>query len=330
MNEIQNIDNLTIEILILKQQTAQNIIEIGKRLITVKESLPHGEWGKYLEEKVDFSNVTATRFMRVANEFSNVSTLKDLSQSKIFALLDLPQEEREEFIQNNPVNNMSTRELQQAIKEKKELEEKLKLAEKKAEDEYNAWQDVSRDYAKLEEINKKNNAKSEKLRLEIQSLKDKNKEELVDKEVEIENLKLFAENIKKKLETAKESGDNEEIEKLQAALHYNENSLLDANKKIEELEQQLKEKPIDVITAEPEIIEKIPEEVEKELQEFRGKVKQSGAPDVSMVKFKVQFDELIKLFKELLETIEILPGDEIREKYKAAAKGLINKMLEKI
>jgi hypothetical protein len=34
------ISNLTAEILILKQQTAQNIIEIVKRLIAVKESLP--------------------------------------------------------------------------------------------------------------------------------------------------------------------------------------------------------------------------------------------------------------------------------------------------
>lgn len=48
MNEIANsqIDILTSEILLLKHQTAANIIEIGKRLIKVKEMLPHGEWGK--------------------------------------------------------------------------------------------------------------------------------------------------------------------------------------------------------------------------------------------------------------------------------------------
>ena len=34
-----NIEKTTAEILILKDQTAQNIIEIGKRLIEVKENL---------------------------------------------------------------------------------------------------------------------------------------------------------------------------------------------------------------------------------------------------------------------------------------------------
>jgi len=74
MNEIQTtvIDTLTIEILILKQQTAQNIIEIGKRLVSAKQGLPHGEWGKYLKEKVDFSQVTANKFMRISEEYSNL------------------------------------------------------------------------------------------------------------------------------------------------------------------------------------------------------------------------------------------------------------------
>lgn len=102
-----------------KQQTAQNIIEIGKRLIKIKEKLPHGEWGNFLKEKVDFTERTAQRFMRVANEFSNPTTLSDLGQSKLFALLDLPSDEREEFIsqphevngQTKTIDEMTSREL---------------------------------------------------------------------------------------------------------------------------------------------------------------------------------------------------------------------------
>lgn len=60
--------------------------------------MPHGEWGKWLEEKVDFKRSTAQNFIRVANEFSNYQTIGNLTQSKIFALLDVPSEEREDFI----------------------------------------------------------------------------------------------------------------------------------------------------------------------------------------------------------------------------------------
>lgn len=133
-----DINNLTAEILILKQQTAQNIIEIGKRLIKVKESLLHGEWGKWLEEKVDFSEDTARNFIRVANAFPNSETIRNLSISKVYSLLNLPSEERKDFIaspheidgETKTVDEMTTRQLQQAIKEKKEAEVKVLQLEK--------------------------------------------------------------------------------------------------------------------------------------------------------------------------------------------------------
>jgi hypothetical protein len=131
------IDKVTAEILIYKQQTAQNIIEIGKRLIKVKENLPYGEWGKWLEEKVEFTSRTAQRFIRVANEFSNTTPVSYLGSKKLFALLDVPTEEREDFIsqphevngQTKTVDEMTSRELQKVIKEKKQLEEKAKTLE---------------------------------------------------------------------------------------------------------------------------------------------------------------------------------------------------------
>lgn len=89
------------------QQTAQNIIEIGKRLIEVKTDLGHGNWENYLKNEVKFSQMTANRFMRIANECSNLTSLIDLEPTKLYALLELPSEEREEFIKDNPVDEMS-------------------------------------------------------------------------------------------------------------------------------------------------------------------------------------------------------------------------------
>lgn len=129
MNEIQTIEikQIELEINFYKEQTAKNIIEIGKRLIKVKEMLPHGEWGKWLEEKVEFRQTTATKYMRVAKEFPNLQSLENLGQTKIFALLEVPKEEREEFIETNPVDDMTTRELREAIREKKQLEREKEM-----------------------------------------------------------------------------------------------------------------------------------------------------------------------------------------------------------
>jgi hypothetical protein len=119
------------EINFYKSQTASGIIEIGKRLIEAKEQLQHGEWGRWLEEKVEFGERTAQRFMQVANEIQNTSALTDLPKSKVFALLDMPSDQREDFIKSNPVDDMTTRQLQEAIQEKKRLEKQLEAEKNK-------------------------------------------------------------------------------------------------------------------------------------------------------------------------------------------------------
>lgn len=68
---------------------------IKKQSHSRKLDLQHGEWGKWLEEKVEFTDRTAQKFMKVASEISNSQTYSNLTQSKVFALLDLPQDQRQ-------------------------------------------------------------------------------------------------------------------------------------------------------------------------------------------------------------------------------------------
>lgn len=138
MNELQRpLDVIETEINFYKTQTATGIIEIGKRLIEVKEQLPHGEWGKWLEEKVEFSQETARRFMKVAEEFGNSNPGLNLPFKKMFLLTSLEQEQREEFVESNPVEDMTTRELQQAIREKKEAEKQAEQLKQQLQREKN-------------------------------------------------------------------------------------------------------------------------------------------------------------------------------------------------
>lgn len=58
--------------------------------------------------------------MRLAREWSNTQTLADLGASKALALLALPPEEREQFMEDHKVIDMSARQLEQAIKERDE------------------------------------------------------------------------------------------------------------------------------------------------------------------------------------------------------------------
>lgn len=56
-----------------------------------------GEWLPWPEEKVEFLEATAQRFMRLAREYTNPSLVTDLGVSKALVLLALPASERDEF-----------------------------------------------------------------------------------------------------------------------------------------------------------------------------------------------------------------------------------------
>lgn len=124
--ETRDIETITTEIIQLKQDAGNAVIGIGQRLIEAKAILPRGEWLPWLEERVEFSERSAQNFMRLAREWSNPQALADLGASKALTLLALPPEERETFMaeshlvggEEKTVVDMTSRELEKAIKER--------------------------------------------------------------------------------------------------------------------------------------------------------------------------------------------------------------------
>ena len=103
----KDIEAITGEILALKEKAGTAILDIGRRLIDAKALLPHGEWLPWLNERVEFSERTARNFMRLAREWTNRQTLADLGAAKALTLLALPAEEREQFVEDHNVIDMS-------------------------------------------------------------------------------------------------------------------------------------------------------------------------------------------------------------------------------
>lgn len=141
----RNLETVTAEIVTITGQAKCAVvsaaIEIGRRLVEAKELVPHGEWGKYLEEKVSFSPSQAGNMMRLYNEYGSnqeslfgggAKAIEALSVTSAIRLLSLPAEEREAFVEENDVAAMSTRELEKAIKERNEALEAQKAAEASA------------------------------------------------------------------------------------------------------------------------------------------------------------------------------------------------------
>lgn len=131
-DEGRTIEAITGEILDAQRQGGEAILTIGRCLNEAKNMLPHGEWLPWLAEKVGYSEKTAQNFMRLAREFSNPQALADLGATKALKLLALPQEEREKFVEDHNVIDMTTRQLEQAIKERDEARKAAEEAQAEA------------------------------------------------------------------------------------------------------------------------------------------------------------------------------------------------------
>ena len=111
-----------------QQRTAEACIELGKRLLLLKETCAHGDFKPRLE-LLGIEYTAASRFMAVAAKFSKVATSQLLklasSQGKVIELLVLDSEEIAELAEGGTVRgmaaddvaNMGVRELRAALRE---------------------------------------------------------------------------------------------------------------------------------------------------------------------------------------------------------------------
>lgn len=261
---VRNIDIVTQEINILTAQ-AQNmaiayIIELGRRLKEAKGMLSHGEWGAWLKEKVSYSQSTANNYMKIYEEYgtqtpallgsiANSQAFANLSYSKAIALLNVDREEREEFVEQNDVNSLSTRELNALIKERDKERKRAEEAEKEAERLRSFEKEVKESKLKVDEANadllkvQMEKKKLEKEIGELQSTLDLKDQEISNLEsnpaLSEETYKMAKEEARQELKKELEDLEQREKSLLSAKLDA-EKQVKDAEEKILMLEKQLK------------------------------------------------------------------------------------------
>ncbi|ULO08917.1 DUF3102 domain-containing protein [Paenibacillus sp. 19GGS1-52] len=296
---------IAIEINSIKDQTRKLIlsgsIEIGRRLAEAKAMLQHGEWGNWLADSVDYSQSTATNLMKIFENYgadqltlfgdnANSEALANLSYTQAVALLGVPTEEREQFVVETGAAEMSTRELQAAVKERAQAIKEKEVAEKAAE-------------------------KERKTREKLE-LQQKDHESIVQR---------LNEQIKQVQDTAyadSSDADDQTAAVLQADLDKSKAELMESQVKIKQLETELKAKPIDI----PAIVEKVPDDILKELKDLRKKVATGTGEEAAV--FKATFKTLTDTFKHLLSALDVVKGvdPELHERYKGAVSTTLTKM----
>lgn len=326
MNEIQTQrtpDIIGAEIRGLTQQAKTMTlwfgIEIGRRLTEAKEMLEHGQWLAYLKEQTEFSQPSASRLMRLYDEYGakqtslfgaelNYSTLNNLSISNALRLLAVPEDEREEFAAEHDVEHMSARELDELIKQRDEAEQRAARAEEpqvqqaadgaaKADEQY---QKAKQELHLLRE--KLGNAEAQKAAAE------KELSELRDRPVEVA-VEVDEKAVEEAITAARAKNDAEWAEKMAKV----KNELSEAGLKAEKLKAKIK---------------KAEEKAAASAAELEKLKKSQTLSDPNTAVFKQIFEQVQEDFNKLHGSLlKVRASDpDTAEKLTAAVRALVDKM----
>ena len=122
-------DRLVNETRWLMAQSAEAMLEAGKRLIVLKEHEPHGDFLRIVEDRLGMVPKVAQRMMQASVKFitPKTTTLSFLGKSKLYELMLLDDDDLEELAEGGTVagltkddiDRMSTRELRAALRDLK-------------------------------------------------------------------------------------------------------------------------------------------------------------------------------------------------------------------
>lgn len=118
--EISMLDGLAMQARTLRLNINMNMWQLARVFIEAKELLPHGEFGKWVEENADVSERTAQDMMASYKRFGGRPQFAELGQAKTFKLLPLPAGTEEKFLEEHDVQAMTAREVQEAVKKVRE------------------------------------------------------------------------------------------------------------------------------------------------------------------------------------------------------------------
>ncbi len=318
-------------------------IVIGRDLKELKNLVPHGGWLKYIEKHLNYNEKKVQQLIQLSehygdenssffNVISNPKLTSDLGITKALKLLAIPENEVENFVENNDVNDMTVKQLEEEIKALKEENKKIEAAkqeiieqhEKEIDDLKAEILETNDNYADI-------NAQIEKLNKEIEEAREENEklqnEDHEDNSVALEELKKELDEKLKELDSMTEQKDKyeqkiAELEEKQKNSEQNKQAEIDAavDKAQEQARKEANEEfksIIDAANAEKDSALEQAELAEKKL---------SNASNEGMLKFKIKFDDFQNLFNELAEYIQSIVEEEKANKLKGAVKGVIRDM----
>ena len=114
---LSRLDTLAQEARMFAAGATMNMLQLGRVFIEAKTMLKHGEFAAWCDENAGCSIRTAQNMMSAYTRFGDKPEFLKIGKSKLFKMLTLPEGTEDQFVKENDVEHMSSREVDRAIKE---------------------------------------------------------------------------------------------------------------------------------------------------------------------------------------------------------------------
>ena len=114
------LDDLAMQAQMFSTGAAMNLLQLGRVLTEAKPLVDHGEWMSWVRENAHMPVRTAQQYMQAYAKFGLNNRYAQLGPSQIIKLLPMTDDEREQLLKENDVENMTTREIDSAIRAQRE------------------------------------------------------------------------------------------------------------------------------------------------------------------------------------------------------------------
>ena len=327
----RGIQQITAEIRVItgqaRQYMAHTIIELGRRLTEAKALVPAGEWMEYLAKEVEYSESTAENYMRIFREYGDQQqslfaqkseSLLNLPYTKLVQLLAVPAEERAEFAEQVDAENISTRELKEAISAREKAMAERDQANQRAE---------SAEAARRAAVDELDLVRQED-RKTVQDLKEaREKADVAEKTAKAVAAQL--EKAKEEAEKARQEAAEAKAAKAQVPEDVMEQLRADARQDAAEAAKKEMDAKVAALQKKVNEAEAAKDEAEKKL-EAAVKAQQMSNPEAAA--FKAMFGQVQEDFNKLTGyLIKIQAADqELAGKLRRGVTALLDKLKEEV
>lgn len=131
---ISMLDTLASEARIYSESLAMNMFQLGRVYAEAKKLVKHGEWTNWIRENGGMSERSAQQLMAIYARFGERPAFVGVEKSKLFKMLSLPAGAEDDFAEQNDIEALSSREVEEAVKRtKEEMQQQLDAERAKRE-----------------------------------------------------------------------------------------------------------------------------------------------------------------------------------------------------